>query len=127
MPPPQQECTKSHAPFVKLRAIAEVKFTYAELSFPVSDVYAKRLFEGRGQHYRGLDENGEGDIDKLIETGKMIKMLCNELGIKILAALGCSMMKVGSNHEDNIENSFEKMADDLRQPADAAIQEKPPN
>lgn len=76
---------KNHTLPMKLKAIANAHFPFAEVSFPELEAYAKEVFEKRGQRFEGIDELGKGNIDKLVETGKMVKALCDELNIQILA------------------------------------------
>ncbi|KIJ40275.1 hypothetical protein M422DRAFT_209897 [Sphaerobolus stellatus SS14] len=45
---------------------------------------------------------------------------------KVLKALGCQTMQLGSNKNEGISDSFETMANDLRELADLAAQENPP-
>ena len=72
----------SHTLPIKLRAIADAGFTQAELAFPDLEAYAAQEFAG----YQKLDDNnGRGDLDKLVRAAEKVGELCGELGISILA------------------------------------------
>ena len=71
----------SHTLPMKLRAIADAGFQLAELAFPDIEAYAEQEFS----NYQQIDESGRGDVDVLVRVGEMVKALCTELGISILA------------------------------------------
>lgn len=147
----------SHTLPIKLRAIAKAGFPLAEIAFPDLQDYAQQRAEKLGFSFKGVDENGQGDVEKLVDAAKEIKSLCDELRLKImimhpfsgiegeqnperraaafgraktwfkvLKALGCQAMQLGSNNNQDISASFEIMANDLRELVDLAAQENPP-
>lgn len=70
----------SHTLPQKLRAIAEAGFPHVELGFPDLESYAEQTFSG----YRKLDDNGKGDVEKVVAVAGKIRSLCEELGLKVL-------------------------------------------
>ena len=93
----------SHTLPQKLYAIAEAGFKYVEIAFPDLEAYAELLFEdhsgpsggevrdvgeggGKGG-YRKLNDAGEGDVEKLLETAKKVSMICVERGLRVLTVM----------------------------------------
>ncbi|CCM00629.1 uncharacterized protein FIBRA_02666 [Fibroporia radiculosa] len=143
----------SHTLPIKLRAIAEARFPFAEVGFPDLEAYAEQTFEG----YQKLDRRGKGDIDKLLKATGNIRVLCEELGLKVLVVhpfsefegyedvtkretgferahawfkvlkeLDCQMLQVGSSDDPTTSSDHNVIARDLRQLADEAAAEDPP-
>ena len=72
----------THTLPMKLHAIRDAGFTEVELSFTNLEAYAAQEFNGQ---YIRLDKEGRGDLDKLREIAKKVKVICDELGLVILA------------------------------------------
>ncbi|OCH93966.1 hypothetical protein OBBRIDRAFT_823729, partial [Obba rivulosa] len=70
----------SHTLPLKLQAIAEAGISQVELGFPDLEAYAAQEFPG----YKKLDDRGQGDIDKLLETAGKIRALCGKLELSVL-------------------------------------------
>ncbi|KAI8974874.1 xylose isomerase-like protein [Trametes punicea] len=143
----------SHTLPIKLRAIAEAGFNQAELAFPDLEAYAEQEFPG----YRKLDDNGNGDLDKLLQIATKVRKLCEDLRLsvltvhpfsqfegyedtqkratgferaaawfKVLKALNCQMLQVGSTPDPSTSSDYDVIARDLRQLADEAAAQDPP-
>lgn len=67
---------------MKLRAIAKAGFPLAEISFPELQDCAQQRAEKIGSLFKGLDENAQGDVEKIVDAAKEIKSLCDQLGVK---------------------------------------------
>ncbi|THH02960.1 hypothetical protein EW145_g6653 [Phellinidium pouzarii] len=143
----------SHTLPLKLEAIADAGFKWAEIAFPDLEQYASSKYEG----YRKVDVAGAGDLDKLLEATGGITELCRRLGVrvltvmpfsqfegygdsarveqglkrarswfKVLKALNCQMLQVGSSDDTRISSNFDVMASNLRALADEANAQDPP-
>ncbi|KAI0765854.1 xylose isomerase-like protein [Trametes elegans] len=143
----------SHTLPIKIRAIAEAKFQQVEIAFPDLEAFAAQEFPG----YRKLDNNGNGDLDKLVQAAEKVKKLCEELGLtvlavhpfaqfegyedaqkraaglnrarawfKVLKALDCQILQVGSTPDPSTSSDYDVIARDLRQLADDAAAQDPP-
>ncbi|KAI0918501.1 hypothetical protein AcW1_009622 [Taiwanofungus camphoratus] len=143
----------SHTLPIKLRAIAEVGFLQVELGFPDLEVYAAQAFpdyqkldnSGRGELEKLLRAAGEikALCDELGLTVFVVHPFARFEGyedvnkraegferaaawFKVLKALNCQMLQVGSSDDPSISSDYDIIARDLRQLADEAAAQDPP-
>lgn len=74
----------THTLPLKLQAIADAGFKYAEVAFPDLEALASFTFNGE---YKQLDEKGEGDVSKLVDTAIEVNKICGSLGLKVLTVM----------------------------------------
>ncbi|RPD60257.1 xylose isomerase-like protein [Lentinus tigrinus ALCF2SS1-7] len=143
----------SHTLPLKLRAIAEAGFPAAELGFPDLEAYTEQ--EHRGYKKLDESGKGDLDtlvqaatnIRKLCsELGLSIlavhpfdhfegygesskraaKLERASAWFKVLQALGCEMLQVGSTPDESSSSDYDVIAGDLRKLADEAAAQDPP-
>ncbi|CDO71054.1 hypothetical protein BN946_scf184844.g58 [Trametes cinnabarina] len=143
----------SHTLPLKLRAIAEAGFDQAEVAFPDLEAYAEQEYpgyqklddSGKGdldklvqasekiwQLCEALDisilavhpfSQFEGYEDK---EKRAIRFERAAAWFKVLKALNCQMLQVGSTPDESTSSDYDVIARDLRQLADEAAVQKPP-
>ncbi|KDQ58865.1 hypothetical protein JAAARDRAFT_192446 [Jaapia argillacea MUCL 33604] len=143
----------SHTLPIKLRAIAAAGFSSVEIAFPNLEAYAKQQHQeyqkidnsGRGdvevlckvaRKVRGMCEElglevlalhpfsqfeGYEDVSKREEGFARA-----QTWFKVMNALNCQMLQVGSSNDPSISSDYEIIARDLRQLADEAAAQEPP-
>ncbi|KAL7277108.1 hypothetical protein ACG7TL_008953 [Trametes sanguinea] len=143
----------SHTLPLKLRAIAEAGFDQAEVAFPDLEAYAEQEFPGyRKLDDRG---NGDLDklvqaaeqVRKLCDKLRISILAVHPFSqfegyeetqkraigfdraaswFKVLKALNCQMLQVGSTPDPSTSSDYDVIARDLRQLADEAAAQDPP-
>ncbi|KZT18672.1 xylose isomerase-like protein [Neolentinus lepideus HHB14362 ss-1] len=143
----------SHTLPQKLRAIASAGFAAAEIAFPDLEAHAAAAVPGyhkidnagRGdvetlvgvaREVRGLCESlglsvlavhPFSQFEGYTETGKREEGFARaQTWFRVLKALGCQMLQVGSSNDPDISSDPDIMAKDLRQLADEAAAQDPP-
>ncbi|OBZ67726.1 hypothetical protein A0H81_12118 [Grifola frondosa] len=123
-------CTSSarmNAPHV----IAEAGFPQTELAFPDLKAYAAHKFLG----YTKLAENGRGDLETQTKEASKTGVSSAGAGVpdlrvhawfKVLKALKCEMLQVGSSDDPSTSVGLNIIARNLRQLADEAAAPDPP-
>ncbi|KAL5481138.1 hypothetical protein ACEPAI_10079 [Sanghuangporus weigelae] len=143
----------SHTLPAKLKAVVEAGFKWTEIAFPDLENYASSKYEGyRKIDISGAGDidkllGSAKDIDLLcrqLGLGVLTVMPFSqfegyedamkiEQGLKrartwfkVLKALSCQMLQVGSSNDPSISNSFDLMAKNLQDLADEAAAQDPP-
>ncbi|KAI0365792.1 xylose isomerase-like protein [Pilatotrama ljubarskyi] len=138
---------------IKLRAIAEAGFSQAELAFPDLEAYAEQEFPGYqklDEHGNGdLDKllQAAEKVRKLCEGLRLSILAVHPFSqfegyedtrkrttgferaaawLKVLRALNCQMLQVGSTPDASTSSDYDVIARDLRQLADEAAAQDPP-
>ncbi|KAL5498900.1 hypothetical protein ACEPAH_1418 [Sanghuangporus vaninii] len=152
-PTPSAGMHPSHTLPAKLKGIAEAGFKWTEISFPDLEKYASSKFEGyRKIDISGVGDidkllESAKDIDLLcrqLGLGVLAVMPFSqfegyddaakiEQGLKrartwfkVLKALSCEMLQVGSSDDPSISNNFDLMAKNLQDLATEAAAQDPP-
>ncbi|KAH9939481.1 xylose isomerase-like protein [Amylocystis lapponica] len=126
----------SHTLPLKLRAIAAAGFVHIELGFPDLEAYAEQQTPG----YAKLDNRGRGDLDTFVlvvhpfsefEGYRDVEKRAEGFEraaawFKVLKALDCEMLQVGSTDDPDTSADYDLIARDLRQLADEAAKQQPP-
>ena len=71
----------THTLPIKLRAMSDAGFTQLELGFPDLEQYTTQEYNG---DYKKLDNEGNGDLEKLCEVARKVRELCHTLGMEVL-------------------------------------------
>ncbi|KAI0353900.1 xylose isomerase-like protein [Trametes cingulata] len=143
----------SHTLAIKLRAIADAGFTQAELAFHDLEAYAEQEFPGYqklDEHGSGdLDKllQAADKVKKLCEELGLSILAVHPFSqfegyedtqkratgyeraaawLKVLKALNCQMLQVGSTPDASTSSDYDVIARDLRQLADEAAAQDPP-
>ena len=90
----------SHTLPQKLQAIAAAGFKCVEIAFPDLEALALSVFNG---YYRQIDEKGEGDVSKLVDTAVEVNKICGELGLKVLTVMPCVVSSFGCSDSIRVE------------------------
>ncbi|KAL5522922.1 hypothetical protein ACEPAF_1189 [Sanghuangporus sanghuang] len=143
----------SHTLPAKLKAVAEAGFKWTEIAFPDLEKYASSKFEGyRKIDISGVGDvdkllesakdiyllcrqlglcvltvmpfsqfEGYDDATKIEQGLKRARTW-----FKVLKALSCQMLQVGSSNNPSINNSYDLMSKNLQNLADEAAAQEPP-
>ncbi|KAH9848733.1 xylose isomerase-like protein [Lenzites betulinus] len=143
----------SHTLPIKLRAIADAGFTQAELAFPDLEAFAGQEFPGYQKlDERGCGDLDKlvqvaGKVRQLCEELGLLILAVHPFSyfegyedaqkrasgferaaawFKVLTALNCQMLQVGSTPDPSTSSDYDVIARDLRQLADEAAAQEPP-
>lgn len=73
----------THTLPLKLEAISKAGFKWTEVALPDIEEYAAT----KNKNYTKLDDTGNGDIDKLVETASQVHIHCQKLGLRVLTLM----------------------------------------
>lgn len=88
----------AHTLPIKLRAIADAGFPFVEIAFPDLEAYAKSVCskggeaqgEKGGREYREIGQDGEGDVEMLVQVARRVRGMCEEMGLTVLTVMPCA-------------------------------------
>ncbi|KAI0331805.1 xylose isomerase-like protein [Cubamyces sp. BRFM 1775] len=143
----------SHTLPIKLRAIAQAGFSQVELAFPDLEAYAEQEFPGyqkldeHGNGDLGKLLQAADNVRKLCEELRISILAVHPFSqfegyedtkkratgferatawFRVLKALHCQMLQVGSTPDPSTSSDYDVIARDLRQLADEAAAQDPP-
>ncbi|KLO16982.1 xylose isomerase-like protein [Schizopora paradoxa] len=143
----------SHTLPMKLRAIAQAKFEWTEVAMPDLEAYASSKYEdyrhldvsGEGDLEKLVEATSEihalcvelglqvltvmpfSQFEGYVDEEKLSRGLKRARAwFRVLKALDCQMLQVGSSNDPQITSDFSRMAADLQLLADEAAKQDPP-